>query len=98
MNRNDLIKRISKDSGIDAETTSRVLAAYERQVSNALKSKEEIKLHGFGKYYLRSTNAHTSRNPKTGEVITAKAATRPVFKFADRIEKELNTEANIKKD
>jgi DNA-binding protein HU-beta len=53
--------------------------AFEGVVTEALKSGEEVRITGFGKFSVRERKAREGRNPQTGEKIKIPAQRVPVF-------------------
>lgn len=51
-------------------------------IEAALRKGDEVHLAGFGTFSVAKRKATTGRDPRTGEVITIKAANRPRFKAA----------------
>ena len=85
MNGNELIKDICEKTGLDPESAAIFLRGFEKSVAEALGRGEEVKLHGFGRFGVRTTKARASRNPKTGESIVAEATARPYFRFGEKL-------------
>jgi DNA-binding protein HU-beta len=53
--------------------------AFERVVTEALKSGEEVRITGFGKFSVRERKAREGRNPQTGEKMKIPASKVPAF-------------------
>lgn len=83
MNKNELIARIAKDTGIEPETVETVLRSLKDTARECVKNGTELKIIGTGRLYTKSYGERASRNPKTGETITAKKTVKPVFKFSE---------------
>ena len=66
MNRQDLIKRLVKDTGVSKALASRVVAATFATISRSLKKGEAVTLVGFGTFKTAVRKARTGRNPLTG--------------------------------
>jgi nucleoid DNA-binding protein len=53
--------------------------AFERVVTEALRSGEEVRITGFGKFSVRERKAREGRNPQTGEKMKIAASKVPAF-------------------
>ena len=79
MNKTELIERIAEESGVPTSEANKHLEAFERVVTEALKSGEEVRITGFGKFSVRERKAREGRNPQTGEKIKIAAQKVPAF-------------------
>ena len=79
MNKGDLIKAISDQSGITKAQATDALNAVVGSISGALASGEKVTLVGFGTFSVSKRAARNGRNPQTGAVIKIKA--KKVAKF-----------------
>ena len=59
-------------------------------LSETLIAGEDIKISGFGKFYLRDKNARRGRNPQTGAEIEISARRVLGFKASDSLKQSLN--------
>ena len=66
MNRSDIIKAISQETGPPQTAVSDVLGSLNRQVIGALAMGSTVDIHGLLKLKVQRKPAHTGRNPKTG--------------------------------
>jgi DNA-binding protein HU-beta len=79
VNKSELIDAISKDSSLSRNDAAKALDAFLATVSKALKSGDEVKITGFGRFFVIKRAARTTRNPRTGEAIKVKASKAPRF-------------------
>ncbi len=79
MNKSELIERIAQEAGVPEGEAQKQLGAFERVVTEALKSGEEVRITGFGKFSVRERKAREGRNPQTGEKIKIAASKVPAF-------------------
>jgi DNA-binding protein HU-beta len=79
MNKGELIGRIAQEAGVTEGEAQRYFAAFERVVTEALKSGEEVRITGFGKFSVRERKAREGRNPRTGEKMKIAASRVPAF-------------------
>ncbi len=79
MNKTELIERIAEESRVPTSEAQKHFEAFERVVTEALKSGEEVRITGFGKFSVRERKAREGRNPQTGEKIKIAAQKVPAF-------------------
>ena len=60
-------------------------------LSESLAAGQEVKISGFGKFYLKDKNARKGRNPQTGEVIEISARRVLGFKPSDSLRQTINS-------
>lgn len=80
MNKSELIDAIAASADIPKAQATRALDAVIESVTNALKQDDQVSLVGFGTFSVKTRNARSGRNPKTGETIEIPAAKIPAFK------------------
>jgi DNA-binding protein HU-beta len=59
-------------------------------IGDAAAKREEIAINAFGKFSVKRTPARDGRNPRTGEPMTIKAATKVSFKRAKALKDKVN--------
>lgn len=69
MNRQTLIRRIVKDTGVSNALASRMVAATLATITRSLQKGEAVTLVGFGTFKTAVRRARTGRNPLTGGAI-----------------------------
>ena len=79
MNKGELIKAMAEKAGFTNKDAAIAYDAFIDTVTEALKAGEKVNLVGFGSFEVKAREARECRNPRTGEVVTAPAAKRPVF-------------------
>jgi DNA-binding protein HU-beta len=79
MNKQDLIAKIVKDTGITKTAAGAALDSFVDGIRKALKKGETITFVGFGSFETRVRKARTGRNPFTGG--TVKIPKRRVVRF-----------------
>ena len=80
MNKPDLVNAISEKTGLNKRDSERVLNAFVESIGEALAKGEKVSLVGFGTFEVRTRQARTGRNPRTGQTLTIPAAKVPAFK------------------
>lgn len=73
MIKSDLVKKMSEKSGLTQVDAEKALDAFMESVVEAMKAGEEVKLVGFGQFYVKTTKERQGRNPATGDKITIPA-------------------------
>lgn len=90
MTKNELVDKISEDTGVSKKDASEVLKSFQENVMGALADGESISFVGFGTFSTKVRPERQGRNPQTGEALTIKAATIPQFKpgktFKERVD------------
>lgn len=79
MNKQDLIAKIVKDTGITKVAAAAALDSFFEGITKALKKRDAITFVGFGTFKTSLRKARTARNPQTGAAV--KVAKRHVARF-----------------
>ncbi|MEK6630503.1 MAG: HU family DNA-binding protein [Acidobacteriota bacterium] len=79
MNKQDLIAKIVKDTGVTKSAAGSMLDSTLDTITKALKKGDTITFVGFGTFKTSNRKARMARNPRTGEAI--KIAKRRVPRF-----------------
>jgi DNA-binding protein HU-beta len=80
MNKLDLISAVAEHADMPKATATQAVDAVFAAIEKALKSKQEVRLTGFGSFALAERKATKGRNPRTGEEIDIPASTSVRFK------------------
>jgi DNA-binding protein HU-beta len=80
MNRQELIAKIAKDTGVSKTSASAAVESFIEGVTKALKKGDSITFVGFGTFKTSVRKARTARNPQTGAAI--KIPKRRVVRFS----------------
>jgi len=80
MNKVELIEEMSEISDLAKKDCSKALDAIIEAVMNIVKSKEEVRLVGFGTFCSLERKASEGINPKTREKIKIPASNKPKFR------------------
>jgi len=90
MNKQDLIARIVKDTGVSKSLASKMVATTLATITKALKKGDAVTLVGFGTLKTTIRKARKGRNPLTGGTI--KIPRRKAVRFAagKALKSELN--------
>ena len=90
MNKNDLIAAVGNNSGLSKTDATKAVDGVFDTITGALKSKDEVRLVGFGTFSVAKRAASTGRNPRTGEAIQIPASNQPKFKAGKGLKDSVN--------
>jgi DNA-binding protein HU-beta len=90
MNKQDLIARIVKDTGVSKRVAAKMVATTLATIAKSLKKGDAVTLVGFGTFKTAVRKARKGRNPLTGGAI--KIPRRKAVRFT--VGKALKTELN----
>lgn len=76
----DLIAAVAEETDLSRAKATEVVDAVFSAIGGALKSKEEVRLVGFGTFVAATRKASTGRNPRTGEEMEIPESTTVRFK------------------
>jgi len=88
MNKEELIKEISKKAKVSQKAASDVLAATLDTIEKTVAKGKKVTLVGFGTFEARKRAARIGRNPQTGAELKIAAKTVPAWSAGKRF-KEL---------
>ena len=96
MNKNEFIAAVSESKSLtkldmSKSAISSVIEAALETIENTLKRGEEVRLVGFGNFYVSKRAAAKGRNPRTGEAIQIKASKQPKFRAGKQLKDQVNT-------
>ncbi len=80
MNKQELIAKIAKDTGVSKTAAAGAVDSFLDGITKALKKGDSITFVGFGTFKTSQRKARTARNPQTGAPIKIKA--RRVVRFS----------------
>ena len=79
MNKEELVKEVSKKAKVSQKATSDILSATLETIQKAVSKGKKVTLVGFGTFEARKRAARTGRNPQTGAALKIAAKTVPAF-------------------
>ena len=79
MNKTELIERVALQADVPEAEAKRYFEAFEGVVTEALRGGEEVRITGFGKFYVREQKAREGVNPQTKDKISIPAKKVPAF-------------------
>ncbi len=90
MNKNDLVAAVSATADLTMADSQRAVDAVFHQIGEALKSRAEVRIVGFGTFSVANRKASQGRNPRTGEPIFIPASRQPKFKAGKALKAAVN--------
>ena len=90
MNKNELLEKVSLASGLTKKESEAAINAFLETLTDVLKAGDKISLKGFGTFEVRTREARTGRNPRTGETMEIPASKVPAFKASAALENVVN--------
>lgn len=96
MNKNEFISAVADSKSLakldlSKAALSTVIDTVLGTIEGALKKGEEVRLVGFGNFYVSKRAAAKGRNPRTGEVINIKASKLPKFRAGKQLKEQVNS-------
>lgn len=79
MNKEELVKEVSKKTKVSQKATADVVAAILETIEKTVSKGKKVTLVGFGTFEARKRAARTGRNPQTGAELKIAAKTVPAF-------------------
>ena len=98
MNKNEFIAAVADSKALakldlSKAAVSTIIDAVLETIEGALKKGDEVRLVGFGNFYVSKRAASKGRNPRTGEAISIKASRLPKFRAGKQLKETVNTGA-----
>jgi DNA-binding protein HU-beta len=90
MNKQDLIARIAKDTGVSRRVASKMVATTLATIAKSLKKGDAVTLVGFGTFRTAVRKARKGRNPLTGGTIRIPRRKAVRFSAGKALKTELN--------
>ncbi len=93
MTKAEIVKEISRETGIERSSVEKTLEAFMSSVKDHLIKNEGVSLRGFGNFILKKRAAKIARNISKNTIIHLPAHHIPAFKpskkFADKVKKSV---------
>lgn len=80
MNKSELINYVMQNTGLTKTDASNAVDSVFAAISKSLAAQDDVRLVGFGTFFVSDRRATKGRNPRTGEEIDIPAARTPKFK------------------
>lgn len=96
MNKNEFIAAVYEHAshstdGLSKSVVGQIIESALATIENAMRQGDEVRLVGFGNFYVSQRDAGTGRNPRTGEPIAIKASRSPKFRAGKQLRDSVNT-------
>lgn len=90
MNKEELVKEVSKKAKVSQKATADILTATLETIQKTVSKGKKVTLVGFGTFEPRKRAARNGRNPQTGKEIKIPAKTVPVFSAGKKFKEVVN--------
>ena len=85
----DLIRRISDDTHLSQKVIGEVLTSERKVIKDTLKSGQEVRVPGFGVFYVRSRKAGRVKSIRTRKMVEVPARRVPAFRPGQNLKRAL---------
>jgi integration host factor subunit beta len=93
--RSELIQKLADENPhLYQRDVERIVNTIFDEVIEAMASGNRVELRGFGAFSVKSRDARTGRNPRTGESVAVEAKAVPFFKTGKLLRDRLNGKAD----
>ena len=90
MNKQDIVAKIAKDTGLTKTAAAGVIDSLIESITRSLKKGDSVSFVGFGTFKTSNRKARKARNPQTGADMMLKAARVPKFQASKNLKDMLN--------
>ena len=90
MTKGELIEIIAQREEFNLKRAEQVVNTVFGAMSGALEEGDRVEIRGFGSFEVRTYDAYTGRNPKTGAVVAVAAKRAPFFKTGKELRLRIN--------
>jgi DNA-binding protein HU-beta len=90
VNKNDLVAAVATKADITKTDAGTLVDAVLETLTRALKKGDEVRLVGFGTFYVTKRAPSKGRDPRTGQPINIKASKQPKFKAGKALKQAVN--------
>lgn len=90
MNKSEFVDAIAQAADFTKADAAKAVDALVDVITDTLKAGDQITLVGFGSFQVKTREARTGRNPRTGEAIQIKASKIPSFKAGKALKDAVN--------
>lgn len=95
VNKNEFIAAVADNDELEKLSLSKasvstIIDAVLSTITTAMASGDEVRLVGFGNFYVTNRAASKGRNPRTGEEIQIKASKMPKFRAGKQLKETVN--------
>ena len=95
MVKSELIERLAElNPHLFQRDVERIVSTIFDEISMALARGDRVELRGFGTFSAKQRQAHTARNPRTGQAVHVGEKHIPFFKTGKELRERLNNKAS----
>lgn len=80
MNKAQFISEFSKENVITKAESEKIINVYMGAIQKTLKQGDDVKISGFGRWFVKKRKSRKVKNPQTGELIKVDSFKVPMFK------------------
>ncbi|MCL2469527.1 MAG: HU family DNA-binding protein [Alphaproteobacteria bacterium] len=96
MNKNEFVAAVADNKSLtkldlSKASVSIIIDAVLETIESALKKGDEVRLVGFGNFYVSKREASKGRNPRTGEEIDIESSRMPKFRAGKQLKEIVNS-------
>ncbi len=89
----DMAKSLFNELGLNKREALKLVDLFFQELGESLADGEQIRLSGFGNFYLRDKSERPGRNPKTGETAPIPARRVVTFRAGQKLKSRVETYA-----
>ena len=89
MNKTELVAALAEKAGLTKKDAEQILTATFDVIAEAMAKGEKVQVAHFGSFEVKTRDARTCRNPKTGETVEVAAARVPAFKAGKELKEKV---------
>jgi len=91
MIKSELVQRIAEENPhLYQRDVERIVTTVFSEITEALARGDRVELRGFGAFSVKTRDARTGRNPRTGEAVQVPEKTVPFFKAGKELRERMN--------
>lgn len=91
MTKSELIQKLAeRNPHLFLRDVEKIVDTVFEEITSALAKGDRVELRGFGAFSVKSREARTGRNPRTGETVKVDAKRLPFFKTGKGLRERLN--------
>jgi DNA-binding protein HU-beta len=89
VNKTELIEKLAERTDAPRAEAQRYFEAFEEIVTETLKNGEEVRITGFGKFYVQERKAREGTKPQSGKKMQIPASKSPAFSAGNAFKEAL---------
>jgi len=94
VNKSQLIDKLALVTHQTSKVAEGSVNIFFNSIKQALAAGDKVEIRGFGSFLLKSYNAYTGRNPKTGEKVFVPKKELPFFRAGKDLREKVNASAH----